>query len=81
MGRKTARRTGRKTGRKSPCRTRSGRFTRCSGRARARVVRGMKPGYYAIDPTGKIVSGPHTRRDPADKDAKRMGGWVELEPG
>jgi hypothetical protein len=79
---RTGRKTGRKTGR--PCRSRSGRFTRCrahGSRASARVVRGMRPGYYAIDPTGKIVSGPHARRDPADRDARRMGGWVELEPG
>ena len=75
-----ARKTGRKTGRKKRCRDHHGRFASC-GSARARVVRGMKPGYYAIDPTGKILTGPHRSRDPADKEAKRMGGWVELEPG
>ena len=43
--------------------------------------RPSRPGYYAVDPTGKIVAGPFESRHQADRHASHVHGYVQFEAG
>jgi RadC-like JAB domain len=43
--------------------------------------RPTRPGYYAVDPTGKIIAGPFENRHKADDRARPVNGYVQFEAG
>lgn len=43
--------------------------------------RPSRPGFYAVDPAGKIIAGPFPVRHLADTHAQRVNGYVQFEAG
>ncbi len=43
--------------------------------------RPSRPGYYAVDPNGRIIAGPFTERRFAEPHAGRVHGYIQFEPG
>jgi hypothetical protein len=43
-------------------------------------VHDLEPGYWAMNAEGKPLAGPFPTREPADRFAKTLGGYVQYEP-